>query len=131
MSTVERNSTIARTALIAGVAAAGAAFWMAATSGPDVEPEPQVRLTSVGSPMLSPRAADCPTVLCTNLIGSNASAPAPAPLFAALIGPSATPSISSTPMDPISALISVFISNGTAGQGNSGSAGANGASAGT
>ena len=119
MSTHVRSSAVARTAYVAGVAAAGAAFWMAGTTGPDVA-EPEVQLASIGSPMLSPMAADCPTVLCTNFIGSNASPPTPAPLFAALIGPSAAPSIASTGMDPISAFISIFVSNGTAERPNAG-----------
>ena len=36
---------------------------------------PEVRLASIGSPMLSPAPADCPTLLCSSLIGSQASGP--------------------------------------------------------
>jgi len=107
MSTQGRSSTVTRTAFIAGVAVAGAAFWMAATGPDDVTASPQVQLASMGSPMLSPAPTDCPTLLCSSLIGSQASTPTPAPLFAALVGPSAAPSIASTGMDPISAFISI------------------------
>jgi hypothetical protein len=58
MSTQGRSSTatrLVRPAFIAGVAVAGATFWMAATTGPnDVTAAPQVQLASMGSPMLSP-----------------------------------------------------------------------------
>ena len=132
MSTVDRNSTISRTAYIAGVAVAGAAFWMAATAGPDTESAaPQVQLASVGS--------YCPKMLCTNMIGSGARAPTPTPLAVALIGPSAAAPIGSKGMDPLSALISIFVSNGTAerpnaglliGNGYEGAAGQNGGNGG-
>src|SRR5882757_10775735 len=116
MLTQHPSSTVTRTAFIAGVAVAGAAaFWMAATGPDDVAASPQVQLASMGSPMLSPAPTDCPTLLCSSLIGSQASAPTPGPLFAALIGPGAAPSIVSSPgMNPISALISIFVSDGTA-----------------
>lgn len=53
MSTRGRSSTIPRTAFIVGVAAAGAAFWMAGTTDPDVATtSPEVELASIGSPML-------------------------------------------------------------------------------
>jgi len=119
MPTQDRSSTISRTAFIAGVAAAGAAFWMAGSTAPDTT-SAEVQLASIGSPMLSPAPADCPTLLCTSLFGAQASTPTPPPLAAALIGPSATPAISSTGTDPISAFISIFVSNGTAERPNAG-----------
>ena len=47
MSTHVRSSVVTRTAYVAGVAAAGTAFWMAGTTGPDAA-EPEVQLTSIG-----------------------------------------------------------------------------------
>jgi hypothetical protein len=100
---------------------------MAAVTGPDVataraqvQPHVRVQLASVGSPMRSPFVDDCPTLVCTDLIGANAGTPTPGPLFAAMLAPGDTAAIASSVTDPISALISVFVSNGTAEHPNAG-----------
>src|SRR5690348_6787918 len=107
MSPQTRRSAVARAmrpALVAGVAAAGAAFWLATASPEIASATPQVKLTSVGSSLLPPAGGDCTTILCANMIGEAGSTTQ----FAA--GASSSPPAA----DAVGTLLSTFVSNGTA-----------------
>lgn len=104
-------AAIVRQSLTAGIAIAGASFWLASAQGaPAPSATPALRLVSVDSPLpLAPAAATpCGELFCPSLFGSALSTsarprPTAAPITAA-----------ASPTDPLGALIAVFISDGTA-----------------
>jgi hypothetical protein len=111
-------ANLIRPSVAAGIAVAGASLWLATmTDTPDVAPE--VRLASVESALstvpLSPATATCGDLGCSHLFGAAVSAPTPPRLAATFVVPAAAPGT-----DPISALIRIFVGNGTADNPNAG-----------
>src|SRR2546426_12353783 len=104
----------------AGVAVAGAGFWLATMHGaPQPVEAAKVQLTSVEAALpLSPVSSTmCGDLLCPALVGSEKSTPTPTPLASALIGAGAGIGAAAAPVavdNPLGALVAVFVSNGTA-----------------
>ncbi|HEX7824261.1 MAG TPA: hypothetical protein VF477_05130, partial [Mycobacterium sp.] len=110
-------ASVIRPSVALGIAAAGAGLWLATAPAPE-SVTPAIQLTSMGSPlpMAPPAGTECGQLWCAGLIGS-AQSPAPSVLYAATL----TPTISSASgLDPVSAVVRIFIGNGTAENPNAG-----------